>query len=65
MRSAPKQVYNDPPELLTAFNLLIPGTHSLLRSACRAWGSCATVEDLGHGRVVLIVRPGGARGLGR
>jgi hypothetical protein len=31
----------------------------LLRE-CRAWGSYATLESLGYGRVVLVVRPGGA-----
>ena len=60
MRSAPKQVYNEPPELLTAFDLLIPGARALLHSAHRAWGSYATIEELGYGRVVLVVRPGGA-----
>ncbi len=63
MRSTPKQAYGEPPDLLTAFDLFVPGAHSLLRGACRAWGSSATVEDLGYGRVVLIVRPGGALGL--
>jgi hypothetical protein len=29
----------------------------------RAWGSYATLESLGYGRVVLMVRPGGAREL--
>ena len=58
--TAPKQVYDELPELLTAFDLFVPGAHSLLRGACRAWGSCASVEDFGDGRVVLIVRPGGA-----
>ena len=29
----------------------------------RAWGSCATLESLEYGRVVLIVRPDGAREL--
>lgn len=65
MRSAPKQVYNEPPEILAIFDLLSPGAHSLLRGICRAWGSRATVEDLGHGRAVLVVRPGGGLELAR
>jgi hypothetical protein len=28
----------------------------------RAWGSRATLKFLGYGRVVMMVRPGGARG---
>jgi hypothetical protein len=31
----------------------------------RAWGSRATLKFLGYGRVVMMVRPGGARGLAR
>ena len=65
MRSALQQAHNEPPEVLAVFDLLVPGARSLLHSACRAWGSYATVEELEYGRVVLIVRPGGALGLAR
>ena len=53
------------PELLTIFDLLYPGVHSLLRGICRAWGSRATVEDLGYGRAVPVIRPGGALEISR
>ena len=62
---APHQLYNEPLEILVAFDLRVPGSRSLLSAFRRAWGPCATVEDLGHGRVVLIVRPGGALELPR
>lgn len=58
-------IQDSPPELLAIFDLLSPGAHSLLRGICRAWGSRATVETLGYGRAVLIVRPGGALELAR
>ena len=65
MRSTPQQVHNEPPEVLTVFDLLVPGARSLLHDARRAWGSYATVEELGYVRVVLMVRPGGALELAR
>jgi len=65
MRSAPRQVYNEPPELLTVFDLLISGACLLLCGTLRAWGSSARVEDIGYGRVVLVVRPGGVLELAR
>jgi hypothetical protein len=65
MRSTPQQVYNEPPELLTLFDCREPGAKLRLFRERRAWGFRATVENLGHGRVVLIVRPGGALGLAR
>ena len=61
MRSAPKQVHDETPEVLTVFDLLAPGARSLLHGALRAWGSYATVEELGYGRVALVIRPGGAK----
>ncbi len=63
MRSTPQQVYSEPPELLTLFDCREPGTKQRLLREHRAWGVRATVENLGHGRVVLIVRAGGALGL--
>jgi hypothetical protein len=65
MRSTPRQVYNGPPELLTVFDLLVPGACSLLCGTLRAWGRFARMEDIGNGRVVLLVRPDGARELAR
>jgi hypothetical protein len=65
MRSAPKQVYDEPSEILVAFDLLVPSSRALLCAFRRAWGPSATVESLGYGRVVLLVRPGGALGLAR
>lgn len=64
-RSTPQQVYNEPPEFLTVFDLLVPGGRSLLHATLRAWGGSARVEDIGHGRAVLVVRPGGAQELAR
>lgn len=63
MRMAPTQMYDEPPEILVAFDLLVPGSRTLLRAFRLAWGCTASVEDLGYGRVVLVVRPGGALGL--
>jgi len=41
------------------------GAKNRLHRERRAWGSSATVESLGYGRVVLVVRPGGALELAR
>ncbi len=60
---APHRMYNEQLEILVAFDLRVPGSRDLLRAFRCAWGSCATVEDLGYGRVVLVVWPGGALGL--
>ncbi len=65
MRSTPMQLYNEPPELLTVFDLLVPGACSLLCGALRAWGRSARTEGIGYSRVILIVRPGGALELAR
>ena len=62
---APHQLYNEPLEILVAFDLRVPGSRSLLSAFRRAWGSSATTESLGYGRAVLIVRPGGALRLAR
>jgi hypothetical protein len=48
-------------ELWIAFDCRGPGAKNRLHRERRAWGSGATLESLGHGRVVLVVRPGGAR----
>jgi hypothetical protein len=42
-----------------------PGAKNRLHRECRAWGSRAILENLGYGRVVLVVRPGGAPELSR
>jgi hypothetical protein len=42
-----------------------PGAKGRLHRERRAWGSRAAMESLGHGRVVLVVRPGGALELAR
>ena len=65
MRSTPQQVYNEPPELLTFFDLPVPGARSLLCATIRAWGRSARAEDIGYGRIVLVARPGGAQELAR
>jgi hypothetical protein len=62
---APHQLYNEPLEILVAFDLRVPGSCSLLRTFRRALGHAASVENLGPGRVVLVVRPGGASGFAR
>jgi hypothetical protein len=65
MRSTPQQAYNKPPELLAVFDLLVPRAYSLLCATLRAWERSARAEDIGYGRVVLAVRPGGAQELAR
>lgn len=52
-----------PPETLVVFDCRERDAKQRLRRELLAWGSSATVENLGYGRVVLIVRPGGALGL--
>jgi hypothetical protein len=58
-------IQHSPPELLTVFDWRERGVRDRLHRERDAWGPSATVEDLGYGRVVLIVRPGGALGLAR
>ena len=58
-------VQDSPPEIPIVFDGRERGAKERLRRECRAWGSSATTESLGYGRVVLIVRPGGALGLPR
>lgn len=41
------------------------GAKSRLHQERRAWGPRATVEGLGHGCLVLVVRPSGALELAR
>jgi hypothetical protein len=53
------------PETLVVFDCRERAAKERLRRERRAWGSSATIENLGYGRVVLMVRPGGAVGLAR
>lgn len=50
-------------EVWIAFDCRGPGAMNRFWRELRAWGASATYESLGDGRVVLVVRPGGDRGL--
>lgn len=52
-------------EVWIAFDCCGPGPQNRFLRERRAWGVRATVECLGFGRVVLVVRPGGAVRLAR
>jgi hypothetical protein len=56
-------VQASPPETLVVFDCRERGAKQRLRRERLAWSSSATVENLGYGRVVMIVRPGSALGL--
>ena len=56
---------DSPPETLVVFDCRERGAEERLRRERLAWGSSATTESLDYGRVVLIVRPGGALRLAR
>jgi len=43
-----------------AFDCRGPGAKNRLHRERRAWGSCATLESLGCGCVVLVIRSGAA-----
>jgi hypothetical protein len=47
-------------EILILFDCRFPGTRNRLYRERRAWGSRATVENLGRACAMLIIRPGGA-----
>jgi hypothetical protein len=47
-------------ELWIIFDCRDPGAKNRFHRERRAWGTAATVENLGYGRAVLVVRPGGA-----
>jgi hypothetical protein len=49
-------------ELWILFDRRVPRTLNRLHRERQAWGSRANVENLGSGCVILVVRPGGARG---
>ena len=61
----PPSIQDSPPETLVVFDCRERGAKERLRRERRAWGSSATTESIGYGRVALIVRPGGALGLPR
>ena len=61
-----EEFYSKPEtEVWIAFDCRGRGAQSRLHRERRAWGSRATVESLGYGRAVLVVRPGGAGELTR
>ncbi len=64
---APQEAFYSKPEteVWIAFDYRGPGAKNRLHRERRAWGSRATIESLGFGRVVLVVRPGGALELAR
>jgi hypothetical protein len=59
---APQEEFYSKPEteVWIAFDCRGPGAKNRLHRERRAWGSCATLQSLGYGRVVLVIRPGGA-----
>ena len=64
---APQQGFSSKPEseVWIAFDGRERGAKNRLHRERGAWGTCATVESLGYGRAVLVVRPGGAGELAR
>lgn len=61
-----EEFYSKPEtEVWIAFDCRGRGAKSRLHRERRAWGPRATMESLGHGRVVLVIRPGGALELAR
>ncbi len=66
MDAPQKEFYSKPEtEVWIVFDCRGRGAKSRLHRERRAWRSRATMESLGYGRVVLVVRPGGAMGLTR
>jgi hypothetical protein len=64
MDAPPEEFYSKPEtEVWIAFDCRGPGVKNRLHRERRAWGAAATVENLGYGRAVLVVRPGGAKEL--
>ena len=58
-------IQDSPPETLIVFDCRERGARNRMHRERDAWGSSAVVENLGYGRAVLIVRPGGALELAR
>ena len=65
--TVPQEEFYSKPEIEVwiAFDCRGRGGKDRLLRECRAWGSRTTLESLGYGHVVLVVRPGGARELAR
>jgi hypothetical protein len=62
MDTLQEEFYSKPEtEVWIAFDCREPGAKNHLHRARRAWGASATVENLGYGVAVLVVRPGGTR----
>lgn len=59
---APQDEFYSKPEteVWIVFDCRGRGAKNRLHRERRVWGSSATIESLGYGRVVLVVRPGGA-----
>lgn len=64
---APQDEFYSKPdtEVWIAFDCRGPGAKNRFHRELRAWGARATYELLGSGRVVLMVRTGGAREVAR
>jgi hypothetical protein len=60
-----RSIQDSPPETLIVFDCRGRGAKNRLHRDRRAWGSRATIENLGYGRAVLVIRPGGATELAR
>jgi hypothetical protein len=65
MIAPPKRNQDSLPRITIVIDRRERGAEERLRRERRAWGPSATIESLGYGRVVLIVRPGGALRLAR
>jgi hypothetical protein len=52
-------------EVWIAFDCCGPGAKNRLHRERKTWGAAATIENLRYGRAVLVVRPGGTKGLAR
>jgi hypothetical protein len=62
LMDAPQEEFYSKPEteVWIAFDCRGPAAKNHLHRERRAWGAAATVESLGYGRAVLVVRPGDA-----
>jgi hypothetical protein len=58
MIRANSDIEDSSPEILIVFDCRRPGAKNRLHRERRAWGAATTVENLGYGRAVLVVRPG-------
>ena len=66
MDATQEEFYSKPEtEVWIAFDCRGRGAKDRLLRECRAWSSRASLESLGYGHVVLVVRPGGALELTR